>query len=366
VRIEGVCGTEFRARHPRSRAASAPDNQPEEVVLKKFSVRAFAAVLVVLSSAPASATTTIKIATVAPQDSPWGKDLKQWAKDVAEDTAGEAEIDFQWNAQAGDESLMVQKMRTGQIDGALVTPLGLGQTGVNDVFLFALPGLFTSWQKVDSARVAVKDDLARQFEQKGFTVVGWSDVGILRQMTAGFEIHHPSDLRGKGVFFYSGDPITPKLYSTIGGITAKQLMLTEVLPYLTQGTVNVITAPPLGAEQLQWASHLDHISTQTISYAIGALIMASPRVSSLPPKIKTAVLTRGAEACDRLQKKIRYADAQAFARMKTSKVAYEPTAADVAEWTPIFQNLAKQLRGTVFTPALFDKVVELSGNPMAK
>jgi hypothetical protein len=40
--------------------------------------------------------------------------------------------------------------------------------------------------------------------------------------------------------------------------------------------------------------------------------------------------------------------------------------ADVAEWTPVFQNLARQLRGPVFTPALFDKVVALSGNPLAK
>ena len=319
-----------------------------------------------LSARPAEAAITLKFGTVAPQDSPWGKDLKQWAKEVSDDTGGEAQIDFQWNAQAGDEALMVQKMRTGQIDGALVTPLGLGQTGVNDVFLFALPGLFTSWQKVDAAREAVKDDLTKQFDQKGFTIVGWSDVGVLRQMTAGFEIHHPADLRGKGLFFYAGDPITPKLYAAIGGINAKQLTLTEVLPALTQGSINVVTAPPLGAEQLQWATHLDHISTQTLSYAIGALIMSSTRVASLPPKIKAAVLTRGAEACERLQKKIRYADEQAFRRMKTNKSAYEPSAADVAEWTPVFQNLARQMRGTVFTPALFDKVVALSGNPLAK
>lgn len=320
------------------------------------------AAVVVAVAAPAFATTTIKIGTVAPQDSPWGKDLKQWARDVSGDTGGEVQIDFQWNAQAGDETLMVQKMRAGQIDGALVTPLGLGQTGVNDVFLFALPGLFSSWAKVDQARDAIKDDLARQFDQKGFTIVGWSDVGVLRQMSQGFEIHQPSDLRGKGLFYYAGDPITPKLYATIGGINARQLTLTEVLPALTQGAVNMVTAPPLGAEQLQWASRVDHISTQTISYAIGALIMASPRLDELPPKLKSAILTRGAQACDRLQRKIRYQDDKAFQAMKASKTVYSPTDADVAAWTPVFVKVARELRGSVFTPALFDKVVALSGN----
>ena len=59
-------------------------------------------------------------------------------------------------------------------------------------------------------------------------------------MSVGFEIHHPQDLQGKGVFFYSGDPITPKLYAAIGGITPKQLTINEVLPNLTGGAINVL------------------------------------------------------------------------------------------------------------------------------
>jgi hypothetical protein len=42
------------------------------------------------------------------------------------------------------------------------------------------------------------------------------------------------------------------------------------------------------------------------------------------------------------------------------------TPADIAEWAPIFVQVSKQLRGTVFTPALFDKVVAIADNPLAK
>jgi TRAP-type C4-dicarboxylate transport system substrate-binding protein len=314
----------------------------------------------------AQAKTTIKIGTIAPQDSPWGKDFKQWAKDVSDDTNGDVQIDFLWNAQAGDEPLMVQKIRTGQIDGAAVTPLGLMQTGVSNVMLFALPGLFTSWRKLDQARDAVKDELVNEFQQKGFTVVGWGDVGALKEMTVGFEIHHPTDLRGHGTYYYTGDPITPKVYSAIGGITPKPLGLTEILPALTTGSIDVIMAPPLGAEQLQWASRVDHINTQTLAYAIGAVILSSSRLASLPPNIKDIVLKRGAEASERLQKRIRDIDAQAFARMKATKKAYDPSPAEVQEWAPIFMKVGLELRGTMFTPALFDKVVALADNPILK
>ncbi|MGO9838367.1 MAG: TRAP transporter substrate-binding protein DctP, partial [Polyangiaceae bacterium] len=136
-----------------------------------------AAVGLVLGIAgPAYAVNTIKIGTLAPQDSPWGKEFKKWANIVSTDTNGEVQLDFQWNGQAGDEVLMVQKMRSGQLDGAAITAVGLSQTGVTDVLLFQMPGLFANWGKLDNARNALKDEFNKAFESKGFTVGGWGDV----------------------------------------------------------------------------------------------------------------------------------------------------------------------------------------------
>ena len=63
------------------------------------------ALLVIVASTErrARATTTIKLATLAPADSSWAKQFKKLADDVSNDTGGELRIDFQWNGQAGDE-----------------------------------------------------------------------------------------------------------------------------------------------------------------------------------------------------------------------------------------------------------------------
>src|SRR5271165_4552231 len=114
----------------------------------------------------ADAATTLKIGTLAPGDSAWGKEFKKWAKDVSDDTGGELVLDFQWNGQAGDEVLMVQKIRSGQLDGAAVTAIGLAQTGVTDALIFQMPGLFSNWGKLDLVRAAMKDEFDRQFESK--------------------------------------------------------------------------------------------------------------------------------------------------------------------------------------------------------
>jgi TRAP-type C4-dicarboxylate transport system substrate-binding protein len=325
---------------------------------------AIALCLVCLAPRPSRAATVIKIGTLAPADSPWGKEFKRLAADIASDSKGELLLDFQWNGQAGDEVLMVQKIRTGQLDAAAVTALGLAQTGVIDVLLFQLPGLFTTWAKLDAARDALRDEFDRMFEAKGFTVLGWGDIGEAKTMTVGFEVHHPADLRGKGVFFLPGDPIQPRVYSAIGGITPHPLGVPEILPGLHSGTVNVVVAPPLVAEQLQWASRITHINTETLGFGIGAFIASTPRVKSLAPNLKEIMARRGRESSERSTRMVRSLDAQAFARMKEKKTAYGPTDVDRAEWKELFVKVSKELRGTVFSAAMFDKVVRLADNPL--
>jgi TRAP-type transport system periplasmic protein len=329
-------------------------------MLRTLAVVAVTLPLLLGFSREARAATTLKLGTLAPQDSPWGKEFKRWAKDVASDTHGEFTLDFQWNGQAGDEVLMVQKIRTGQLDGAAVTAIGLAQTGVTDVLLFQMPGLFANWGKLDAARSAMKDEFDRQFATKGFTVLGWGDVGAVKTMSVGFEVHHPADLSGKGCFFLAGDPIESKILAAIGGVTPRQMTVNEILPGLTNGSITTLPVPPLAAEQLQWASRVTHINTMTTAFGIGAIIVSSQRMQSLPQNLKEVLDARGHEAAERLTHSIRNLDAQAFARLKSTKIAYEPNEAEKNEWRDLFARVRQELRGSVFTPAVFDRVVQLA------
>lgn len=319
-----------------------------------------AAAVAVGFAANADAAVTLKIGTLAPGDSAWGKEFKKWAKDVSDDTNGELVLDFQWNGQAGDEVLMVQKIRSGQLDGAAVTAVGLAQTGVTDVLLFQMPGLFPNWAKLDAVRNAMRPDFDAQFQAKGFTVLGWGDVGAAKTMSIGFEIHHPADLKGKGCFFIAGDPVGPKIFAAIGGINAKQVTVPEILPNISNGSIQVLTVPPLAAEQLQWASKVTHINTMTTGFGIGAIIVSTPKLQGLAPNHVAALTTRGAETASRLTNSIRNLDAGAFARLKANKAAYEPSEDEKKEWRDVFDQVRASLRGSVFTPGVFDKVVSLS------
>jgi hypothetical protein len=87
-------------------------------------------------------------------------------------------------------------------------------------------------------------------------------------------------------------------------------------------------------------------------------------MASLPAPLKAVLLAQAAQMSSSATTTIRNADAQAYARMKASKISYDPTEGDRKEWTDVFVKVAKSLRGTVFTPAIFDKVVQIAQPPV--
>jgi TRAP-type transport system periplasmic protein len=317
-------------------------------------------VLLVAAPKPAFAdTTTLTVGTLAPAESPWGKVFKVWKKAVGLRTNGAVDLQFFWNGQQGDEGAMVGKMRTGQLDGAAVTAIGLSMI-YKDVLVLQLPGLYRDWGKLDNARNGMRSRLDSEFDKQGFKVLGWGDVGIAHIMSKGFDVKTPDDLKHKNGFFIAGDPIEPMFLSVVGDITPRQVSVPEILTGLTAGTINVANVPALAAEQLQWASRLDHINTMATGIGIGALLFTSAKINSLPADAQTALIESGKAAGEALTVSIRNEDNAAFNRLKARMVTYEPTAGDQAAWDKVFADTRARLRGGTFSAATFDEAVRLA------
>ena len=318
------------------------------------------------SSAQAADPVTLKVGTLAPAESPWGKVFKVWQKGINERTGGAVAIQFFWNGQQGDETAMVGKIRTGQLDGAAITAVGLGQI-YKQVLVLQLPGLFSSWEKLDAARDKMKPVFDAEYEKAGFKALGSGDVGAAHMMCRGFQIHSPRDMKKRGTFYLKGDPIGPMLYSIIGDITPKEVTVPEITTGLTSGTLNVVNAPPLVAEQLQWAPQLDQIDTMVSGYGIGSLVFSSAKFKSLPADVQTAISETGALAAQALTKSIRNADLAAYNRLAVGNpgatppvparmTTYSHTEAEKAEWTKLFAETRAKLKGSTFNAEVMQAV----------
>ncbi|WP_257447547.1 TRAP transporter substrate-binding protein DctP [Archangium lipolyticum] len=307
----------------------------------------------------ADAAEVIKIGTLAPKSSPWGQVFSVWEKAVKEKSGGRVELQFFYNGQQGDEGAMVGKMKAGQLDGAAVTAVGLGKIH-KPILALQMPGLFTTWAKLDDARNKMKPEFEKGLNNAGFSLIGWGDVGAVHLMSKGFAVRAPNDIKGKKPYMWREDALQPTLFGVIGGVTPVPLNVPEVLPNLNTGAINIVNAPALAAEQLQWASKLDHIVDDTSAMAIGAIVISSKRLDALPADLRAIVIETGKIAASALTQRIRGEDAAAYGRMKTRMTVITLTADERAKWDSVFKQTRQRLAQGTFSPELVAKLEGLA------
>lgn len=311
-------------------------------------------------SGQANAAEVIRLGTLAPKSSPWGQVFSVWAEAVKKKSDGKLEIQFFYNAQQGDEGAMVGKMKAGQLDGAALTAVGLGKV-FKPILALQMPGLFSSWAKLDAARDSLKGEFEKGALDAGFFIGGWGDVGTVHVMSKGFAIKTPTDLQGKKPFAWRDDPTLSTLFQVVGGITPVPLNVPEVLPNLNTGAINIVNAPALAAEQLQWSSKLDTIVEDVAGFAIGALVLSSKRLDGLPSDLRQILTDTGKVAAAALTKRIRDEDAAAYKRMSGKMTVIRLSAEERSQWQGIFKQTRQRLSQGTFPSDLVAKLEAMSG-----
>jgi TRAP-type C4-dicarboxylate transport system substrate-binding protein len=307
----------------------------------------------------ARAAEVIKIGTLAPAASPWGQIFKVWADAVSKKSDGRLELQFFFNGQQGDEGAMVGKMKAGQLDAAAITAVGLGKIH-KPILALQIPGLFKTWAKLDAAREATRGEFEKGVKDAGFSVLGWSDLGAVHIMSKGFEVHVPDDVKGKKPWLWRDDDVQPLFFQLIGGVSPVPLNVPEVLPNLNTGAINVVIAPSLAAEQLQWTSKLDTIIEDTSSLAIGGLVMSSKRLAALPGDLREILTSTATVSVAALKTRIRSEDAAAFMRMKGKMKVVTLNADEKVKWDAFEKQLRQRLAQGTFSADLVARLEALA------
>jgi TRAP-type C4-dicarboxylate transport system substrate-binding protein len=308
--------------------------------------------------ASAAEPVVLKLGTSVPRESPWGVVLRIWQKAVKEKTKGEVEIELFWNATQGDEPAQMAKLKLGQLDGAVVTAVGLGVIDPN-VNVLQAPGLYANWEQLDAARESMRGRFEQKFRDANLELVGWGDVGLDRLMSKGYPVRTPADLKGKRAWVWREDPVLPPVFQLAGSVIVPT-SLPEVLPELSTGNVTVLSVCALAAEQLQWSSRLDHVTKWIVAPNIGGMVMSKKRLDALTESQRAAVLDTGKVAAKALTDRIRGEDAKAFERLQKKMTVVEPTPEELVQWKKLFAEARVRLGKGTLDPKLMEEAEKFS------
>ena len=112
---------------------------------------------------------------------------------------------------------MIQRIRSGELNGAVLTSSGLSQIDKN-ILVLELPGVVATWADLARVRASVETDLRARFAAAGMSIAGWNDLGPVRVCTHSLQVQQPHDLRGKRVTSYLNDRVELETFASIGDV----------------------------------------------------------------------------------------------------------------------------------------------------
>ena len=267
-----------------------------------------------LIAAPASAETTLKIATLAPEGSSWMRLFHEWQKAVEARTEGRVKVKIYAGGVQGDERDCLRKIRLGQISGAAITGIGLASVAPEVRAL----DIARTYEELDALRAALNETLHKKFEEHGYVLLGWGDVGPV-QLFSNRPIKTIDDLKQLKLWLWSDDPVSGKLFAAVG-LRGVPMGVPDVLPGLSTGQIDSFFASPLSAVALQWSTHAKFATSMVMSQASGATILSKKIFDTLTPADQKVVLEEAQTLEVKVLKQIRADNTTALETMKKRRV----------------------------------------------
>ena len=288
----------------------------------------------------------LKIATVAPEGTPWSDGLTQFKTLVETKSGGTIKVKLFLGGMLGDENETVQQTQRGQIQG-VGGSTGAIATLVPEVNVLELPFLFKTASEADKVLDgAALPVLEKAFRARGLVLGFWSENGY-RSFGSSFGfIKSPADLKGRKMRSQE-NPVHLEMYKAFGA-SPVPIPTTEVLTSLQTGVIQGYDQTPLYASAGQWLSATKFYTLTNHIYQPAAIVFNKSFFDGLSADNQKVLLAARSELVPKMRREIRAPNPILLENFPLMGVKlYTPTAAELAS----FEAPAKTARDAYMAKA---------------
>ncbi len=250
-------------------------------------VSSLAAVGLVVGRAQADDPISLKIATIAPEGTPWEKQLKSLKKRYEDGSGGRIKVKLFFGGSLGGEKALVRRCAQGSIQMAGVST-GAASSLVPELNVLELPYLFRD--AADADRIldtVVKPQMAKLLEKKGFIFGLWAENGFRSMFTRERPVKSVADLRG--LRMRSQETIAHlNMYRALGA-NPQPIDATNVLTSLQTSVVDGFDNTPIFAFATSWYQGAHHFTRTEHIYQPGLILISKQWYDGLPADLQRVV-----------------------------------------------------------------------------
>ncbi|MFM2058382.1 MAG: hypothetical protein RLY71_2767 [Pseudomonadota bacterium] len=297
----------------------------------------------------------LRIGTLVPKNSLYHRELMELGETWRTAQGGDAKYLIYTDGSQGGEAEMARRMRIGQLQGALLSVVGLREIEPSISALQSLPLLFRSWDEVDFVREKLRAGMEKKFLDKGFVVLAWGDAGWVRFFSKAAAVR-PDDYKSMKFFAWGGESEQQDIMKSLG-YTPVPLETSDILPAIQTGMISVVPSTPYFALASQIYNSAPHMLEINWAPIVGALVVTRKAWDDMSPAAQETMRAAGDKAGQQLRLKARQEVDEAVAAMqKRGLQVHRPTPQQMAEWNALAETLYPRIRGSMVPAETFDEV----------
>ncbi len=297
----------------------------------------------------------LRIGSLVPKNSLYHQSLLELGESWRAAQGGSARFVVFTDGSQGGEAEIARRMRIGQLQGALMSVVGLREIEPSVAALQTLPLLFRDWEEVDHVREKMRPAMEQRFLAKGFVIVGWGDAGWVRFFSKE-PAFRPDDFKRMKFFAWGSEPEQQAIMKSLG-YTPVPLETADILPALQTGMINVVPSTPyfaLAGQVFNTAPNMLEINWAPI---VGALVVTQRAWEAMSPAGQQALRSAGERAGVQMRAQARKEVDEAVAAMRQrGLVVNRPNAEQMREWNALAESLYPRIRGAMVPAETFDEV----------
>jgi TRAP-type C4-dicarboxylate transport system substrate-binding protein len=311
----------------------------------------FAILLVILVGSPLYSL-TIKLGSVAPANSPWGKALHRLAGHWSRITDGKVKLMLYLGGRAGNEPDMIRKIRIGQLHGAAVSALGM-ESITSDVMTLTVPFFIQNENEFDYVLEKMKPHFDKELEDRNFKALTWSFSGWVH-LFARKPVIFPADLAEQKLGIPMEDTDILQIWRSIG-VDAFTVSVVDLMLALQGGMVDAFYSPPLVAAAFQWFAFSNHMSLLRILPIYGSIIIKDSIWKRVPDEYKPEMLDAVQEIQEKFSEEFMKLEEEALAVMKKhGLVVHQVSTEAEKEWRKLLEKGVEPLIGVTYSKEYFE------------
>jgi TRAP-type transport system periplasmic protein len=294
---------------------------------------------------PANGTFVLKIATIAPEGTPWEKQLRKLKRYLEEGSGGRLKVKMFMGGSLGGEKALVRRTAQGSVQCFGGSTAALGSL-VQELNVIEAPYVFDNVEQADRALDGpVKAQVQGMLTKRGFVFGLWAENGFRSWFTKERPIRNPADLRG--LRMRSQEALVHLETYRAFGASPVPIDATNVLTSLQTGVVDGFDNTMIFAYATSWYQGARHLNLSRHSYQPGIVVWSKTWFDSLPADLQTLLNSVPPEMVVEGRRAVRAMDPVLQRNLQQYGIqVHEPTAAERAAFAtaarPVADRVAKK------------------------